>query len=415
MRRKQRVGTGRPRRGATLVFVAVFALALVAMAAFAIDLSRLYVGTNELQTGADAAALRGAMELQQNPGQSPSAVAASFASSNQALDSSIALGNGDVWPVYWDDSLRTADTTVAWSAANAVRVTASVPNKLLFGRVLSAVNQTPRRKAIAWIANVSGVRCQFKPFGFPIQNVFEDLGLGAINNRPMTLAEVDQLRDLLATLAGKVQLTQIMYPKDNGITPTNETSIYWPLADNMNQYPDQISQGGGCGANAAIYQGQNETSAFPGSGGGSNAQKAVDGALGYPLNIRDPICGRIADDATCYAPGTSTAGITVTAAYTGGGTNLASCSSSCALPVRMIAGFKIMCIFYGKVTGGGPNGQNNSSERCPWLVNNFSSAYNKSYNTGTIVGYPVVESIGLGPNIDLGNAPSLAQRLILVR
>lgn len=81
----------RERRGATLVFVAVFALALLGVAAFAIDASRLYVGTNELQTGADAAALRAARYMQTVAGGNPTSATVSFASANESLGSGLQL------------------------------------------------------------------------------------------------------------------------------------------------------------------------------------------------------------------------------------------------------------------------------------------------------------------------------------
>lgn len=75
----------RARRGSTLVLVALFSVVLVGMAAFAIDVSRLYVGVNELQTAADATALRGALYLQRSPGTDGSADMVLFAGSNEAL------------------------------------------------------------------------------------------------------------------------------------------------------------------------------------------------------------------------------------------------------------------------------------------------------------------------------------------
>lgn len=398
----------RTRRGATLVFVAFLAIGLVGMAALAIDISRMYGGVAELQTVADAAALRGAQHVQKYLGTNLSDSVNAFASSNSALGGSATL---TITPAYWRDSDTTLVTTgVSFAdSANAVQVVATRTAPLFFGGILRSVAGNPSRRAVAWLANVGAVSCTFKPVGLPIQNIFTGMGLGAINNRGLTQAEVDSLRSLLSTTAGKVQMTQIMYPKDGGITPTNETSIYWPLAGNMNDYADQISDGGGCDANASVTVGQTE-SPFSGGGGGAPAKKFVDGVLGSPPASGDALCTRIADDATCYDPSTGAAGITISASFTGGGTT-EGCSGCGSLPIRMIAGFKLMCVFYGNPS----NGQNNASERCPWLVNNFSAAYNKSYNAGSIVGYPVLEFTQLDGTVTLGNAPSLAQRLILVK
>lgn len=57
---------GSGERGATLVFVALFLALLLGILALAIDLGMLYVGRNEAQRAADAAALAGAYVFQQN-------------------------------------------------------------------------------------------------------------------------------------------------------------------------------------------------------------------------------------------------------------------------------------------------------------------------------------------------------------
>ena len=54
----------RSRRGSTLVLVAFMLAAFMGIAAIAADIGRFYVVTGELQTGADAAALKGASVLQ---------------------------------------------------------------------------------------------------------------------------------------------------------------------------------------------------------------------------------------------------------------------------------------------------------------------------------------------------------------
>ena len=399
----------RERRGATIVLVAFLGVALVGITAFAVDVSRMYVGANELQTVSDASALRGAQRLQENPGADPSSEIIAYALQNQALNGLVTVETSDIRPAIWTESSATLDSSggVTWATANAVQVTARKTAGLLFGKVLRSVAPIPARRSAAWLANITGKKCNFMPFGFPIQNLFEDLGLGSINGRALTQAEINQVKDSLSTTSGRVNLTQILYPKEN-LTPTNETSIYWPLTPNMNAYADQISGlGGGC-ANSEVNEGQDQ-SPFTGNGGGASAKKVVDGVLGNPPASGVAICVRVADDATCYDPATNAPGITVTAAYTGGGTTLASCSG-CTLPIRMVAGFRIVCVFYGNVA----SGANNPAERCPWLVDNFSSAYNKSYNTGTLVGYPVVE-FELGSDVGLGNSKSLSQRLILVK
>ncbi len=415
MRRKQRVGTGRPRRGATLVFVAVFAVALVAMAAFAIDVSRLYVGTNELQTGADAAALRGALQLQSNPGTSPVAITTAFAKSNAALNDSIRLANADVTPIFYDPTATPKSVVATWATANAVEVVAEKSTGMLFGRVLTSVSQTPRRKAIAWVANINSVTCP-APWGFP---------LSALNNVLYGAEDFTLRSDMFARLdtiidSGKeLSIAMILYHSDQ-TKPTSAPAKSFgfdaiddndPGGNNMNEYPKQIARTA-CAANSTLTTGLVE--AFPGKGGGAVPAKTVDGAFGKKAG--DPsLCIRKSGaptNADCYpiaSGGIGPAGVTVTVGWIDPvvGKNA---------QVRTIGGFKVMCVFNGKKG----NGKADPDEHCDWYDALKASAYATaglpvSFEAGTIVGYPMRTYPGLGQGTTLGNTPALGQRLILVR
>lgn len=437
MRRKQRVGTGRPRRGATLVFVAVFALALVAMAAFAIDLSRLYVGTNELQTGADAAALRGALQLQYEPGQSPASVTTSFATSNQALNQPVSLANADVTPVFWDPAGSPKATILnAWTNANAVQVSASRTTGLLFGRLLSAVSPTPQRKSIAWVANVTRVSCP-TPWGFPLISLNEHLyPSGGGLNYTVTTTMFADLDSALKSTNGPQSLTMIFWPPSQLTNSgpqlpkqTGTDSAFYALASNVNEYADQIAAPQSNCYNSNVAIGQTEASGvFTGQGPGSVQKKTVNGVDGSGPANGPGLCettGLPNNSADCWPQGTTvftgqTPGVTVTVAWVGAltGSNV---------PVRTIGGFRIMCIYRNAGGGGGGgngngngNGGGGGGERCEWLDGTnkgffTSRGVNTPYDEGTIVGYPVTTYPGLGEGTTLGNSPSLAQRLIIVR
>ena len=165
----------RERRGATIVFVAVLTVALVGMAALAVDASRMYVGVNELQTVSDAAALRGALRLQRAPVVDPSDSIIAFAVKNAAFNGTVTLAATDIKPAIWTDTVGAQgnlDTTNAtWANANAVQVSARRSAGLLFGNVLRAVAPVPARRAVAWVANLSGSTC-IKPWAFPMTGVF---------------------------------------------------------------------------------------------------------------------------------------------------------------------------------------------------------------------------------------------------
>jgi hypothetical protein len=405
-----------PRRGATLVFVAVLIIAFVGMAAFAVDLSRFHVGASELRTSSDAAALRGALQLQRVPGVSPADSVRRFSfQTNRALNDSVRIANADVVPVFWNDT--TANYAVGWDLANAVEVRARQTSGLIFGRLLGATGLTPERRSIAWIANLRGLTCDFNPWGFPIQNIFDDL-TALPNGNFLSQEQIAEMRALLQTSAGRARLTQIMYPAGESPVPQPSTSNYWPLASNMNDYADQIARNGGCVANGDVIVGGTEQSApsFPGNGNGAPPKKAVDGVLAHPPAQGDELCAfrNSPNDATCLDPITGVEGVTVFAAFTGPPT-VVGCTAGCNLPVRMIAGFRLVCVFRGNH----PATTNRPQERCPWLqssaFSSMSPSPDRSYPQGTLVGYPTLDVVSLGPGTQLGTTLSTAQRLILVR
>ena len=420
MRRKQRVGTSRPRRGATLIFVAVFAVALVGLAAFAIDLSRLYVGTNELQTGADAAALRGAQYLQYNSGADPTSVTTSFATSNQALNQPVVLANGDVWPAYWNATTRTADTTVSWADANAVRVDASRSTGLLFGRLLSSVSPSPKRRSIAWVANINRVVCP-TPWGFPMAAL--NSVVYGLNDNTVRKSMFDSLSSKLLN-PGPLSVTVIFYPSDEPQpTAANKSWAFEAIDDgnvSMNAYADQVADASTCNANTSIAIDSAES--FPGKGGGAVPQKTVSGAFGAGITGNKSLCEppptgkKVNPVADCYPVGsgrTGPPGVTVMTSFIGA-------VSGKGATVVSLGGFRVMCVFNGKP--GGPKSQinNDPDETCGWYTSYRTSAYAPaglpvSLGQGTIVGYPIPVFPGLGQGTSLGNAPSLGQRLILVR
>lgn len=459
--------TPRERRGATLVFVAVFALALVGVAAFAIDASRLYVGTNELQTGADAAALRAARYMQRNPGSDPTAVAQAFSLSNESLGSGVQLAAQDVTPIFYDPANQSF-TPTAWATANAVEVRASRLGNLLFGRLLTNVMPTPMRRSVAWVANITQVTCP-TPWGFPVLALNERLNPAgtpsASTISPSTFAAVDSA---LATSTGARDLTMIFWPPTHlsNAGPqlpkqTGSDSAFYALAGNMNSYADQIADPrGSCAGNSSVSIGTQET--FPGQGGGSVQKKTVDGVEGTgPANQLIGLCENVnapTNMADCWPQGTTnfngqTPGVRVIASWVGP-------VNGSGVPVVAIGGFRVMCVYRGTKGGGAsvvaaasssvflpasflstqpgknedkpkppkdppgppapPGPPPAGNESCQWLDGPNKSYFDARgvsapYDEGTIVGYPEAIYPGLGTGTVLGNAPSLGQRLILVR
>ena len=409
----------RSRRGATLVFVAIFSVVLIAIAGFAIDISRLYMGTAELQTAADAGALRGALELQRNAGASPADTARTVIRQNAALGDTAA---SEVLPAFWTPGSGTTpgqlDTTLtSWTAANAVWVKAARTSGLLFGRLLTSVNPTPRRQAAAWIANIIRTTCP-TPWGFPLSALNEDL-YGVSDFTPRNDA-YQRLESILASPNGALRLTQIFVPPISTTQNTAGTDgAFAALSDrnvNMDTYRDQIANSSSCAALRAITI--DSASSFPVGGQGSVANNTAAGANGDLGNSTGgaSMCAKPSGQRTadCWPANTVTftgnaPGVEVVLAWT-------ATPSNSGARILMIGGFRVMCVYSGNA-----NGTPNPNESCGWLDRNRQWFLDNGkpvappYGPGTIVGFPVPMSTTLASGTQLGNQPSLAKRLILVR
>ncbi|MEN9817588.1 MAG: putative Flp pilus-assembly TadE/G-like, partial [Gemmatimonadota bacterium] len=116
-----------PRRGGTLVLVAVLLTVLVGCAALAVDLARAYGVRTQLRTVADAAALSAATDLARTAPQGDAVARALQLRSGNRVGGTVlgdaGMGAGDVVPGTWDFTAG-AFTPSAWAAATAVRATA---------------------------------------------------------------------------------------------------------------------------------------------------------------------------------------------------------------------------------------------------------------------------------------------------
>lgn len=196
----------RARRGATLVFVALLLVVILGVCAFAIDLSRLYVGVNELQTAVDAAALRGALRLQRAPNADPTADVTDFlATSNPVMGTTLTDVTVQGWHWNADAGQRRPmawGTTTGSTPVNAVSVAATLPAGLLFGRVLSVVAPRPRRTATAWVVSV-GLTC-VRPWMFELTRVFSRGGVTVTPRTTPTAENIASLRN--NALSARVEL-----------------------------------------------------------------------------------------------------------------------------------------------------------------------------------------------------------------
>lgn len=114
----------RNRRGGVLVLGALVLVVAFAFVAFSIDVGYISLAKNQLQNAADAAALAGALELDEGAATVPAAAAA-VAAENVAGGVAVEVRDSDVEIGLWDEdaALFVPLTGAAVSSADAVRVT----------------------------------------------------------------------------------------------------------------------------------------------------------------------------------------------------------------------------------------------------------------------------------------------------
>ena len=188
------------RRGAVVVMLGIMIVALVAVAAVAIDFSRLWTLRNELQTSADAAAHAGAIQLAppNNAGLTITA-ATNYANANLAMQNTVSVDSvvlGD-----WDDVGRTFTPGAPYTDAVSV-----VVSRQSTGLMMSLVGVSPPRlkaRAIGWAdAPVSNAAGCIKPIAVPFTQLIAKINMhrGIANTADSSglYRAFDQVEDLKA-------------------------------------------------------------------------------------------------------------------------------------------------------------------------------------------------------------------------
>ena len=394
------------RRGATIVLVAVLIVVVGGMAAFAVDLARIYSGVNEMQTGADAAALAGAVRLKKNPGLSAVANTQTFAAANTAFGTAIALAAGDVEGGFWDPA-TSAFTASGWPTANAVRVTTRATPTLAFGSLMNRPSVTASRGAVAWIANQASRDC-IKPFGLNLSYLNTLLGQNVT-----TQAGINALATAAKTAGGQYGITivagpNINNPRGSPATPPTTFLALTGASSSRKEYQNAII-GLNCeGTSDYASNGtDSQIQTQPGQGNGDIPRTTVQALeLNLPGNQGNggvqTCAAQVGNDATCYAVGSSVPGVTITvAAVTQVSVNSAT--------LNILMDFRLMCVFRGSSQPGSSRAQ----ESCPWLLAAGKPATN--YTQGTLVGFPMPSVALSGSGNTLGNTLSTSQKVILVR
>jgi hypothetical protein len=303
------------RRGSVLVMVALMLGALMGVAAIAADIGRFYAVAGELQTGADAAALKGASVLQMATANFEAtvddSVSAWAASTNRADGTSIPITADSVEVGFWTPGAPgvagTFSPTPAGSRPNAVMVRAGGLPRGVFAQLIGFTGATPiSRPAIAWIGNIS-LDCT-RPWGLNYRPLVE-----AVNGDSDTSKVLDMTKFLAYQKRPASERVLIMHnseltsgnPPDDGVW----TAYNLPSGPNggansgSTTYQSQIASCNNIAVNSDAGNGNVQPSTGNGNCGAGTvvcwAIEAVDGMS--QGQISGPgICGFQPNNATCF-------------------------------------------------------------------------------------------------------------------
>ena len=400
----------RSRRGSTLVLVALMLVAFTGVAAIAADIGRFYVVTGELQTAADAAALKGAGTLQFLTANFASTVddtVTQFASATNRSDGSSVVISADSIDVgFWTPGVNGAPGTFVTPAPgrpNAVSVKAYGAPRGVFSQMIGQTAGLPlSRRAIAWIGNIS-LNCT-RPWGLNYLPLVQK-----VNGNSDTTQSLDLTNYLQYANTSVANRTMVMHssivggpqPPDDGVW----TAYNLPSGSNggansgQTTFQSQIADCNNIAVNSDAANGNIQPSNGNGPCGGGTVvcwtTEAIDGMNQGQIN-GPGVCTFQANDATCYNAG-GTAGVQTDITFsnvTGNGSG--------AIDFKYVAETTFMCYFRA------------STDVC-------NAIPNPRVKTGYAQGTMVVISQGLksrilNPATDFAsNAPSNVQRLFLVK
>lgn len=400
----------RSRRGSTLVMVALMLSVFMGIAAIAADIGRFYVVNGELQTAADAAALRGAAELQFATTDFESRVEAAVLpwtrTTNRADGDSVTITDGDVDVGYWDPATRAYSTTlVAGTRPNAVRVSTRRSPRGVFSQMIGRTAGLPLTKtAIAWIANIS-TNCA-RPWAFQYLPLVQK-----VNGNTDTTKNLDMARFASYQATDASNRTLVYHNSEVGAGPTDDgvyTAYNLPNNSSGNANAGKItyqSQIAGCG-NIAMFADAGNGSVQPSTGncaGGESqtivcwALEALEFGLQQGQYNLPGLCNFVDGNATCFNKTTGAGGVTMDIAFANTASNGAN-----GIDFKYVGETTLMCVF----------------KMATDVCNAIPDPRQKSgYPIGTMVLVTQgLKSRTLNPANDvLSNSPSNLQRFILVK
>ncbi|MGQ0715572.1 MAG: TadG family pilus assembly protein [Gemmatimonadaceae bacterium] len=210
------------RRGAIVVMAGVFIVAIMLVAAIAVDASRIFAAKNELQTASDAAALAGAQALLEDAATADD-TARVFARRNRVEQDSITSVNV-VYGV-WRPAER--QFIAGGEPRDAMMVSTSHALPLSLARVLGDSTVTVTASAVAWSSvPVADSRCA-APLAIPYGELLDVLGYPRWSDMDLTDDDIRRLREIGAR--DTVFFHYGHRQQDTTDTDVNDDDEYFPV------------------------------------------------------------------------------------------------------------------------------------------------------------------------------------------
>ena len=397
--------TKKARRGSTSVMVGILLVAFVGVGAISADIGRYFVVTGELQTAADAAALRGALKLADTPGTDPeaivdAAVIAFVAATNRSDGKGLSVTADSVRMAFYTPGTNGAQGTINYALngkrPNAVTVSLAGAPQGTFTQLLGLAGVTTNRAGTAWIASL-GSNC-VRPWALPYRALYAKVSGNPTPPTPTPDLDAAQFSAFMKsdpttrffTVLGQNQTVNTTLPNDGEWTGFNFTGNAGKASfvEGINGCTsDKINPDAGEGVTLPGQADQYINWSVDAVFGGGNGN-----------NVQDGICAKkAAGDAGCYVTAADTLpGVTINTAWgelLGNGSN--------GIDFDYVGEFVLTC-FYQLET-----------DVCPVME---PGTPNTGYPPGTLVGYiKTLKSRYITPDDILGNFSSNVIKIVLVK
>jgi len=403
----------RNRRGSVLVLVALMLTVLMAVAAIGADIGRYYVVASELQTVADASALKGASVLQMTSSNFETTVDDSVAAwalhTNRADGASVSIPAENITVGFWLPGESGApgsftSPTPAGLTPNAVMVSAAGSPRGVFAQLIGRTTGLPMsRRAIAWIGKLS-LNCT-RPWALQYRPLVQ-----GVNGNADTTQELDMTKFLAYENLSQAARTMVVHNDETtGAAPADDgvwNAYNLPTGSNggansgQSTYQDQILGCSNIALNADAANGNLQPSnGVGGCGYGTIVCWTMDVISGQSTGNSQGsgICGAFgAGDATCWDKAGTTAGVVIDVAYA----NKVG-SGAGAIDFKYVGEAKLLCFF------------KSTTDVCNAIPTGRPKT---GYTPGTMVVVAQgLKSRTINPTDIISNSPTNVQRFFLVR